>query len=299
MSSPPGSLPSPESKDSSTSAPTPNPSTSAAATSIEDFAAPPAALQAPRPPSLRAVSEAPSISGSNAISNPLGAVNNARRPGPPPSSLATARAGGLPEDMQAKMKAFHLSRQGAPPLQNLRMPSNTPDPSKVNQLPSSAGALPTGISPKDFAMSGAKTPVGPSVGGFRAPMGGRPQPANYNSAPAVPGAKLSLAAKRGLNKGMKLSDASSSAAPANEQATSGASPKPDGDKATSGSSGSSADSMFAKYSEFVDTKTGTLKFKGKATIHGKGIDFSSGTSFNISLDEVDNLDELGKGNYGT
>ncbi|KAL8843255.1 MAG: hypothetical protein Q9176_002208 [Flavoplaca citrina] len=299
MSSPPASLPFSESKDSSTSAPTPNPSTSAAATSIEDFAAPPAALQAPRPPSLRAVSEAPSISGSNAISNPLGAVNNARRPGPPPSSLATARAGGLPEDMQAKMKAFHLSRQGAPPLQNLRMPSNTPDPSKVNQLPSSAGALPTGISPKDFAMSGAKTPVGPSAGGFRAPMGGRPQPANYNSAPAVPGAKLSLAAKRGLNKGMKLSDASSSAAPSNEQATSGAPPQPDGDKVTSGSSGSSADSMFAKYSEFVDTKTGTLKFKGKATIHGKGIDFSSGTSFSISLDEVDNLDELGKGNYGT
>ena len=57
--------------------------------------------------------------------------------------------------------------------------------------------------------------------------------------------------------------------------------------------------MFSKYSEYVDTKTGTLKFKGKATIHGKGIDFSSGTSFNISLDEVDNLDELGKGNYGT
>ena len=179
------------------------------------------------------------------------------------------------------------------------MPSNTPDPCKVNQLPSSAGALPTGISPKDFAVSGAKTPVGPSVGGFRAPMGGRPQPANYNSAPAVPGAKLSLAAKRGLNKGMKLSDASGSAAPANEQATSGAPPQPDGEKATSGSSGSSADSMFAKYSEFVDTKTGTLKFKGKATIHGKGIDFSSGTSFSISLDEVDNLDELGKGNYGT
>jgi len=59
------------------------------------------------------------------------------------------------------------------------------------------------------------------------------------------------------------------------------------------------ESLFTKYSEFVDTKTGTLKFKGKATIHGKGIDFSSGTSFSISLDEVDNLEELGKGNYGT
>ncbi|KAK4937655.1 MAP kinase kinase Wis1 [Elasticomyces elasticus] len=54
-----------------------------------------------------------------------------------------------------------------------------------------------------------------------------------------------------------------------------------------------------KYAEFIDTETGSLKFKGKAVIHGKGIDFSSGSSFSISLDEVDTLDKLGKGNYGT
>lgn len=54
-----------------------------------------------------------------------------------------------------------------------------------------------------------------------------------------------------------------------------------------------------RYAEFIDTKTGALKFKGKATVHGSGIDFSSGRSFSISLDEVDTLDELGKGNYGT
>ena len=57
--------------------------------------------------------------------------------------------------------------------------------------------------------------------------------------------------------------------------------------------------MFSKYSEYVDTKAGTLKFKNKAVIHGKGIDFSGGSSFSISLDEVDTMDELGKGNYGT
>ncbi|KAL8675490.1 MAG: hypothetical protein Q9168_000002 [Polycauliona sp. 1 TL-2023] len=305
MTSPSGNMAVPESKPSLESSPTPESSTtSAAAISVEDFVGPPAALQAPRPPSLRAVSEAPSTSSMNAASNPLGAVNSARRPGPPPSSLSTARTGGLPQDMQAKMKAFHLSRQGAPPLQNLRMPSYTPNAPNANQLPSSAGAVPSGISPKDFATSGVKTPVGPTAGGFRLPVGGRPQPANYNSAPAVPGAKLSLAAKRGLNRGMKLSDASGPAAPPNGQATPGAPPNAsdtsaDGNQAPSGSAGDASNSMFAKYSEFVDTKTGTLKFKGKATIHGKGIDFSSGTSFKISLDEVDNLDELGKGNYGT
>lgn len=58
-------------------------------------------------------------------------------------------------------------------------------------------------------------------------------------------------------------------------------------------------SMFTKFSEFVDTKTGTLKFKDKAVIHGNGVEFSSGHSFSLSLDEVDTLEELGKGNYGT
>jgi len=54
-----------------------------------------------------------------------------------------------------------------------------------------------------------------------------------------------------------------------------------------------------KYAEFIDTATGALRFKGKAVVHGSGIDFTSGRSFSISLDEVDTLDELGKGNYGT
>jgi len=57
--------------------------------------------------------------------------------------------------------------------------------------------------------------------------------------------------------------------------------------------------MFSKFSNFVDTKNGTLKFAGKAIIHSQGIDFTTGSNFSISLDEVDTLEELGKGNYGT
>ncbi|KAL8998229.1 MAG: hypothetical protein Q9188_006149 [Gyalolechia gomerana] len=284
---------------------------SLASTSTEDFASPPT-LQPLRPPSYRAISESPSLAGTNAPSNPLGALNAARRPGPPPSSLATARAGGLPQDMQAKMKAFHLSRQGAPPPQNLRMPSTGSDASAKNsQLPSPAGTIPAGLPQGNFASSGANGPAGAIVGGppgFRLPMGGRPQPPNYNSAPAVPSTKmnpkLGLAAKRGLNKGMKLSDVSGPTATANQQGLPGdqcnsSNTSAEEIQANANPSSNSTDSMFSKYSDFVDTKTGTLKFKGKATIHGKGIDFSSGTSFNISLDEVDTLEELGKGNYGT
>ncbi|KAL8694952.1 MAG: hypothetical protein Q9218_000523 [Villophora microphyllina] len=269
----------------------------------------PGALPAPRPPSYRALSESPVLAGTAAPSNPLGTINAARRPGPPPSASSTARAGGLPQDMQAKMKAFHLSRQGAPPPQSLRMPSSNADPSMSNsQLPSSAGAVPGGLSQVNFPPTGIKSPGGPIAGGpqaLRLPIGGRPQPPNYNSAPVVPSSqthpKLSLAAKRGLNRGMKLSDASGPASPVDGRAPSGlqsnATSNPAG--GSQGAQASSTESVFSKYSEFVDTKTGTLKFKGKATIHGKGIDFSSGTSFSISLDEVDTLEELGKGNYGT
>jgi mitogen-activated protein kinase kinase len=59
------------------------------------------------------------------------------------------------------------------------------------------------------------------------------------------------------------------------------------------------ESALDKYSEFIDTKNGALTFKGKARVTGEGIEFTSGKTFHISLDEVDTLDELGKGNYGT
>lgn len=85
-----------------------------------------------------------------------------------------------------------------------------------------------------------------------------------------------------MKPGLKLSDAG---------ASNGSKDKPAG--------GGPGESAFSKYADLIDTKAGTLNFKNKALIHGGGIEFSSGHSFNISLDEVDRLDELGKGNYGT
>ena len=204
------------------------------------------------------------------------------------------------------MKAFHLSRQGAPPPpQNLRMPPtiDAQSVSSTTLIPKSAGPVASGSMAGSLAPSGVASPGGPNIGVPGGPKlaPGRPQAPNFNSAPAVPGLKMNskmggLAAKRGLNKGMKLSDVSGTQRPLGgstlaSEATAGNGQDP--------AQGSGDDSLFSRYSEYVDTKTGTLKFKGKATIHGKGIDFSSGTSFNISLDEVDNLEELGKGNYGT
>lgn len=224
--------------------------------------------------------------------------------------------------MQAKMKAFHLSRQGAPPAQNLRMPGKpTVHSISTNNIPTTSGLVPSGAIGGGLASPSQKTPgapEGPLVGassGLRLPPNTRPQAQNWTSAPAVPNvktsSKLSLAAKRGMNRGLKLSDASPAATPSSGPGlpSSLSSVETAGTKAVngkvveqvfeSGPVGGPSDSLFDKFSEFVDTKAGTLKFKGKAVIHGKGIEFSSGSNFSISLDEVDNLEELGKGNYGT
>lgn len=226
----------------------------------------------------------------------------------PQAALGSSRGSQLPSDMQAKMKAFHLSRQGAPPPQNLRMPPSAGGSLSTNQVPMSAGPIPSGTMTGGLTPSGMASPGGALVGGpaaLRLPpgAGGRPQAPNFpNSAPVVPGLNPKmggLAAKRGLNKGMKLSDASGPPATSLEVSKPNSAGANGGAPDQTAGGKSSGDSLFSKYSEIVDTKTGTLKFKGKATIHGKGIDFSSGRSFNISLDEVDNLDELGKGNYGT
>lgn len=57
--------------------------------------------------------------------------------------------------------------------------------------------------------------------------------------------------------------------------------------------------LFANYSKYVDIKSGSLNFAGKASLHSKGVDFLSGSLFRISIDELEFIEELGHGNYGT
>lgn len=57
--------------------------------------------------------------------------------------------------------------------------------------------------------------------------------------------------------------------------------------------------LFANYSNYIDIKSGSLNFKGKLSLDSKGVDFSSGSSFRISSDELEFIEELGRGNYGT
>ncbi|CDO94764.1 unnamed protein product [Kluyveromyces dobzhanskii CBS 2104] len=56
--------------------------------------------------------------------------------------------------------------------------------------------------------------------------------------------------------------------------------------------------LFANFSKYVNIKSGSLNFAGKLSLSSKGVDFSNGSSFRITLDELEFLEELGHGNYG-
>ncbi|KAB8437410.1 hypothetical protein FH972_025088 [Carpinus fangiana] len=235
----------------------------------------------------------PTTAGMTASSTPLGSINAARRPNLPQSTLSRTGTG-LTQDLSARMKAFQLGRQGAAPSPAFRGQGG---PAGSASDPASPRLGPGGI-PTNFRM-----PPG---------VGARPAPHNFNSSPAVPNAsahKPSLAEKRGMQlpgglagpptlpsspappaarkrPGLKLSDIGASTPTEAGQPSQQPPRKPEG-------------TLLEKYADFIDPKTGSLMFKGKATLTNQGVVFSSGKTFNISLDEVDTQDELGKGNYGT
>lgn len=55
---------------------------------------------------------------------------------------------------------------------------------------------------------------------------------------------------------------------------------------------------FSNFSKIVDP-SGRLNFEGKAVLHASGVEFKNGTSFNINMQELELLEQLGFGNYGT
>ncbi|KAK7517488.1 kinase-like domain-containing protein [Phyllosticta citriasiana] len=254
----------------------------------------------PSPPLGRSVSDAPTTLGMTSSSTPLGNLNAARRPAPKAPPISSRNSGlNVSQDILARIQKVHLGRQGAPPPNPLRQQQSSP-----------------AVSSSPAPSPGFVTNPGGVPGNFKLPnTPGKPSIPHFPSAPAIPslgGAgpkKPSLAEKRGMalpgglpgttpngaaakptpagrkKPGLKLSDMSGPAAgPAEGQA---------------GPAQSNGGSMMDKYAEYLDKETGNLHFKGKAVLTNQGVEFASGHSFKISLDEVDTLDELGKGNYGT
>ncbi|KAI0008183.1 kinase-like domain-containing protein [Xylariaceae sp. FL0662B] len=227
-----------------------------------------------RMPSLRSVSD-PQNPGHpmSASSSPLGVLSNARRP--PAATAAHMSSGRLPEDINAKMRAFHLSRQGSSPLNAQQPPLGSASPSGHSPVGPVVGGL-----PRNLQMPGGSSRPG-------VPM----FPKSAPNVPVMPPTGGGLAGKRRF--GLKLGDMGGGS-PTGTPVPSGVGSRP-----PPTSNGSGHMSQMKQFEQYIDSEKGYLTFKGKAIITNKGVDFSDGTVFRISLDEVEKLDELGKGNYGT
>lgn len=208
----------------------------------------------------------------NPSSSVTGILNNARRPPPAASNL--------PMDLMAKARALQAERAGLP----------RPGFNSASSSSSMGGGPPRGGSPRGF-------PAG-LPGNLQLPggMGGltRPQAQGFpRSAPAVPGMKKpSLADRRGA---MKLGGFPGGPAPGTPKL----SDMNGGGGGGGEANGNQRDSKMSEFKNYIDTQKGWITFEGSATITRTGVNFASGAAFSISLDEIDILDELGKGNYGT
>lgn len=107
-----------------------------------------------------------------------------------------------------------------------------------------------------------------------------------------------------MGMGMKLSDmgGSSPAATTGKRGPPGKLSDITGDapsnKESNGTGGGHGSKM-DDFKKYIDTEKGWVTFDGAATITRTGVNFANGQTFSISLDEVEVLTELGKGNYGT
>lgn len=227
-----------------------------------------------RVPSLRTVSDPQGSRGTmSASSSVSGILNNARRP--PVAST-------LPGDIMAKARALQAERAGMPrPGLNTLNSSMSPMSGSGSPIP---GGFPGGLA------GNLKLPAG--LGGLsRPPPHGFPRSAP--AVPGIPGKKPGLSERRKMNLGGLPGSPSPAATPKLSDLNGGAGPP------GSNTNGSQMDSKMDQFKNYIDSQKGWITFEGAATITRTGVNFASGSTFSISLDEIDIMDELGKGNYGT
>ncbi|KAL1870010.1 hypothetical protein VTK73DRAFT_2819 [Phialemonium thermophilum] len=232
-----------------------------------------------RVPSLRTVSDPESSTLMNPTSSVSGTLTNARRP--PPS------AGSLPLDLMQKARALQQQRMGRPPL----------------SAQTSGASLRGGL---DSHFGGSSSPV-PGLAGMNVGValpggvpGGlaRPVPPGFRkSEPVVPSSVRkppSLSERRAMRLGgLPGGDSPKPLTPKLSDIDGG------GGGAQPAINGEGRGSKLSDFKDYIDAEKGWITFEGAATITRTGVNFANGQTFSISLDEVEVLDELGKGNYGT
>lgn len=147
-----------------------------------------------------------------------------------------------------------------------------------------AGGFPGGL-PGNLKLPGG-------MGGMsRPPAHGFPRSAP--AVPGIPGKKPGLSERRKMNLGAFPGSPSPAGTPKLSDINGGASAGP------SATNGPELSSKMDQFKNYIDSQKGWITFEGAATITKTGVNFASGATFSISLDEIDIMDELGKGNYGT
>ncbi|KAK3996508.1 PaMKK3 MAPK kinase encoded by the PaMKK3 protein [Cladorrhinum sp. PSN332] len=245
-----------------------------------------------RMPSLRTVSDPQHTSHMSPSSSVTGILNNARRP--PPS------ANNLPLDIMAKARALQEQR--------MNMGSRAPNsPAGMNMNMNMNMGMGRGMGMgMGMGMGGVMGGAGMAGGlshNLKLPGGlSRPVPPGFpKSAPVIAGAGTrkppSLSERRAMKlNGMGMGTPGSPSTPATPKLSdiNGA------DTPQRPSLGNEKhSSKLNDFKNYIDADKGWITFEGAATITRNGVNFADGHTFSISLDEIEVLDELGKGNYGT
>lgn len=233
-----------------------------------------------RVPSLRTVSDpegsTPAMHPSSSVT---GILNNARRP---------AAANNLPMDLMAKARALQAQRAGMP-RPSLSTQNSSATPMSMSPRPSGGTSSPMSGGFPGGLPGGLKLPGGMG-GGMSRPAA----PSFARSAPVVPGRKPGLSERRKMALGGLAGGPSPAGTPKLSDINGGA-----GAPSSNANGTSELSSKMDQFKNYVDSQKGWITFEGAATITKTGVNFAGGSTFSISLDEIDILDELGKGNYGT
>ncbi|OAA75290.1 polymyxin B resistance protein kinase [Akanthomyces lecanii RCEF 1005] len=227
-----------------------------------------------RVPSLRSVSDPPGRTPNSTARGLLDDARNPARLGGSAGAPLAGRLGALDANVLAKARRLQQDR--------MKMGGSNPSTPASPGAMSPLGGGPNGLVPR---MPTNMVRPGPGV--------------HVNSAPAV--TRPSLMDRRGA--GLKLSDMSSSpASPAPSMRRAGAPKLSDmggGTPSSASTSNSTPGSKLDDFKKYIDAEKGWITFDGAATITKSGVNFANGQTFKISLDEVETVSELGKGNYGT
>ncbi|EAQ89571.1 hypothetical protein CHGG_06190 [Chaetomium globosum CBS 148.51] len=228
-----------------------------------------------RVPSLRTVSDPQNLTPMNPTSSVTGLLNTARRPAPSANSL--------PSDIMQKARALqeqrmNMAARAASSAANMNINMNM----NMNMGGPGGGSGQPGGMPANL-----KLPPGMS----------RPLPPGFpKSAPAVPSARKppSLSERRAMKLGNLPGSGGSSPSPTPKLGNLG-----DDTGNQPSVNGEGRGSKLSDFKNYIDADKGWITFDGAATITRTGVNFANGQTFSISLDEIDVMDELGKGNYGT